>query len=278
MNTYYINNLYKFKKYVDSRNEIIPTHDLSKLFWYSKHKFSSNEFNPTVIIQLGIYYVEKGDISNLNLIIKWLEENSVIDKRGINWEYEYPYPSYRLEKYFTSGMTQGLALSLFIRAKHSNMLEESKDYLIATVYDNLNNTLNLHVTPNEIFPIQEFPSKPASNILNGYIFVLYGLLDAKTHNYDNKNLFEHYFMLLDKNIHKFKLFNQSVYDIFKTEIDQGYLNLHIEQLTTLLLFNKSENISKYLLDIEWKKKDSNIHKLIFVIIKIFKQIRLITKV
>lgn len=278
MNTYYIKNLIKFKEYVDSRGESIPTHDLSKLFWYSTYDFGKNEYNPTTILQLGIYYVEEGNVSESNSILNWLETNLIHDKRGINWEYQYPYPTYRLSKYFTSGMTQGLALSFLIRAKAKGILHKSKYHIIDEIYDNLDNPLNLHVTTKEILPIQEFPSKPASNVLNGYIFFLFGLLDAKKFELDQKNMFEHYFEILDRNIHRFKLGKQSVYDTFKTEIDQGYLDLHIEQLYNLLIVKESLNISNYLLEIEWKKNNSFLMKKKFQLIRIVKQLRLLLSI
>jgi D-glucuronyl C5-epimerase C-terminus len=49
-------------------------------------------------------------------VLRWLEQHAVSVGTGISWSYEVDMPEYRLKAPWFSGITQGLALSLFVRA------------------------------------------------------------------------------------------------------------------------------------------------------------------
>lgn len=145
------------------------------------------QYNPTTISQtaIGCYYnYKRTQLPHYKAIffdhISWLKKNSV--EHGTDsaaYEYKFPW-SYGLKSGWRSGLAQGQAISALIRYYY-----ETQDETVLPLIVKLKNYMLLPVeqggvattSPEGNLWIEEFPSHPASFVLNGFISSTFGLFE-----------------------------------------------------------------------------------------------------
>jgi heparosan-N-sulfate-glucuronate 5-epimerase len=171
----------------------------------------------------------------------WLVENAVSKGNYSIFQYQFPWPTYDLQPPWQSGMAQGLALEVLIRAHE---ITKDKKYLDAA--KNLLNAFFVEVkdggvtykTPNEGWWYEEYarPGAIESRVLNGHTFALLGIY--KYYNYtkdpDAKYLFDQGIISLQNNLPRYEYTGgqYSTYDILNNTIPAP-LSYHITHITHL---------------------------------------------
>lgn len=141
---------------------------------------STRDVNFTSVAQLGIgaWQLARTDPSWLKVAgaaARWLAAR--LDDRGC-LAYQWPMPhTYELEPPWISAMTQGEAVSLFVRAAPD---DDSPEELFSAAARAVMPLLEPSpvVTRTPVGPVlQEYPTTPPAHVLNGWIFGLWGLYD-----------------------------------------------------------------------------------------------------
>ena len=108
-----------------------------------------------------------------------LELRAVSVGREARWTYAVSVPKYGLRPGWSSALAQGQIASVFVRAYLAGGDVRHADLALAAIEPLLVETETDLVTPTARGPVlQEAPSAPASNILNGWIYALWGLWDV----------------------------------------------------------------------------------------------------
>jgi heparosan-N-sulfate-glucuronate 5-epimerase len=136
--------------------------------------------NFTSVAQLGIgcwqlAKSEPGWLKVASAAARWLAGQ--LDERGwLAYQWAMPH-TYKLEPPWVSAMTQGEAVSLFVRvAPHHDSPEELFSAAARAVMPLLESSPV--VTQTAEGPVlQEYPTNPPAHVLNGWIFGLWGLYD-----------------------------------------------------------------------------------------------------
>lgn len=161
---------------------------------------------------------------------------------------------YDLNPGWSSALTQGQALSLWLRLKAFGDMFEDLDHIGLQLLNGMLNDVEegggLHRDPrtNELW-LEEYPSVPASHVLNGYIFALFGLLEFNKHNDLDKlddvaakeeNLIE----TLSVNINRYDKYGWSCYDLAKRNFaPTHYHMIHIYTLGYLSIMLDNQRLS-----------------------------------
>jgi heparosan-N-sulfate-glucuronate 5-epimerase len=139
--------------------------------------------NFTSVAQLGIgaWQLAKDEPSWLRVTTaaaRWLAGR--LDERGwLVFRWAMPH-TYRIEPPWISAMTQGEAVSLFLRAApEDDSPEELFSAAASAVMPLLDPSTVVTQTP-EGPVLQEYPTSPPAHVLNGWIFGLWGLYDLST--------------------------------------------------------------------------------------------------
>lgn len=208
------------------------------------------EVNFTNVAQLGIgaWQLARDDPSWLRLATdaaRWLARQ--LDDRGqlvVRW----PMPhTYALEPPWISAMTQGEAVSLFLRAAPE---DDSPEGLFSAAERAATPLLDpspvLTQTP-EGPVLQEYPTDPPAHVLNGWIFGLWGLYDLSRTGQGNvisadvaaraSSAFEAGISALAARLPRYDTRGWSRYDLYPHPIvhvaSPFYHRLHIEQLQAM---------------------------------------------
>lgn len=190
-------------------------------------------------LQLYLESNLKKFLNRFFLICKWLTKTSIKTKFGGKaWYYNFDNPYYRVKTPYLSCMSQGQAISVFIRAYN---LTGNRFYLQMAKKSMkvLQKPIDVGgVLCNDTFGIwlEEVPTNPPSHILNGYIFALFGVYDLflVTKEDEYKIFFDECVDTLRKAIHLFNNGYWSIYDLFyKYPSTLSYHDLHIWQLKAL---------------------------------------------
>jgi len=156
------------------------------------------------------------------------------------WYYRLNIPFYGLRKPWISGMAQGEALSVLLRAyqvsKEENFLfvaEKAWKIFDVPVQDGG----IISTFPDGAIAIEEYPSNPKSNVLNGFIFALFGIYDFRlmSKNGHADILFNDCIQSLKKNLIHYDTTYWSLYDLMKPPrlTSRAYHRLHIALLRGL---------------------------------------------
>jgi len=129
--------------------------------------------------------------------VEFLKEYGTLEKDQFSLPYPFDYPKFDLKAPWISGITQGLAASLFGRA-HKLEPEAGYDQLqekaIKAMFVSVENGGLLSHSQAGHPWIEEYPSKPYSHVLNGFIFSIIATIEfaqeTKDENYleRSKNL------------------------------------------------------------------------------------------
>ena len=203
--------------------------------------------NFTTVAQLGIgawqlAKRERNWLEVANAAARWLAGQ--LDDRG--WlAYQWPMPhTYEIEPPWISAMTQGEAVSLFVRvAPEDDSPEELFSAAARAVMPLLEPSPVVTPCP-EGSVLQEYPTNPPAHVLNGWIFGLWGLYDLSAVGDQDvvpaevarraSSAFEEGISALAAWLPRYDTWGWSRYDLFPHPIahvaSPFYHRLHIEML------------------------------------------------
>lgn len=145
-------------------------------------------YNPITIAQFGLFHLQRFDRS-ANRVHRemafrcgeWLVRNAVLREDGASvWVFDFDLPFYGPQAPWISAMAQGEAISLLLRLASLDDRPRYVETACAAV-----RVLDLtveqqgvldHLAEEYIF-FEEYPTRPASHVLNGHIFALLGAHD-----------------------------------------------------------------------------------------------------
>lgn len=199
-----------------------------------------------------------------------LVEISTYTPQGRAWYYHVPDDKYGIKAPFASAMAQGEIMSLFLRfhehtgdPKWINFSEEAFAFMLVPVEEG---GVCIY-GPNNEFWLEEFPSKPASKVLNGYVYALLGIVDLYrvTNHAKAKEMMDRCFYTLKTHIRSYDCGYWSYYDLLKRELVRYYYqkNVHVPQL---LILHQLTNEPVYLeLAKKWTK---TLNKINFLFVQV----------
>ena len=224
------------------------------------------QHNPVTICQYALNrynnFIKTGDSqfkSQFLVQVDWLMKNfSIGPNDSIVWYYQLKSSFYNLNKPWISGMAQGEALSVSLRA---HQLTGNKAYY--EIAQKIYNIFSVPVDDGGVianFPdgsklIEEYPTRPPSCVLNGFILSLFGIYDYWRVTKENTSLelFNCCVNSIKKNLKNYDTNYWTLYDLWKPSrlTSRYYHSLHIILLTKLYdLTNESIFLTTSL---KWKK-------------------------
>lgn len=234
-------------------------------------------YSPVNVAQYGFMlhdqYLETNNqqtFDELKACCNILEEKSTLTAKGRAWYYTIADEKYHLEPPFASAMAQGEIMSLFLRfyqltneQKWLILAQEAFQFLLVPVSEG---GVCIYESNGEVW-LEEFPSTPASKVLNGFVYALLGIVDLYrvTKDEQAKNTIDQCFITLRNNIHLYDCGYWSYYDLLKKELVRYYYqkNVHVPQL--LILHQLTQEGVYLKLATKWRK---TIHPLNFIFVQI----------
>ncbi|PLW91933.1 MAG: hypothetical protein C0592_13355 [Marinilabiliales bacterium] len=181
--------------------------------------------------------------------VNWLEDNKEDFNGSIVWRSK-ANKQYNLPDGWISGMYQGQALSVYLRAYQqfddNKYLKTVTGILKSFEIDVKDGGFRRNDEQNCLW-FEEYPTSTPSFVLNGFIYSMFGILDyyRVTKSEEALKLWNSCVETLKKNLHKYDVWYWSVYDQLKKQLVTYYYqkNVHIPlmkimfQLTDYELFN-----------------------------------------
>jgi len=149
---------------------------------------SSLAYHPIVIIQYGLAHhtlLQNGEVSAKDVFLKcagWLEENAEKEtrERFLVWNYPFRLRTPPVAPPWFSGMAQGQAISLLLRAyehtKSERTADVAKHAALSFLYELKDGGVLTRTVGGNYF-VEELAYPPATHILNGCLFGLVGLYE-----------------------------------------------------------------------------------------------------
>ncbi|MEF8848306.1 MAG: D-glucuronyl C5-epimerase family protein [Candidatus Thermoplasmatota archaeon] len=234
---------------------------------------------PVTIAQYGLgnyeKYLDTKDKKYYRRFLKqveWLVDNINIENDLGVWEHYYTLPFYEFNRIpWVHGMGQSIAISVLLRA-----FQETKDekYLnfakkAFNVFDKkIKNNGVLFRDEEENIWLEEYAILPPPHILNGFIFIVFGINEYYKVTKSKKSLtiFNKCLETIEKNIALYDTGYWSKYNLLQDHpADDFYHDLHIKQLNALYRITKKDIFKFYAK--KWKdysKKPFNRYKKTFV--------------
>lgn len=183
--------------------------------------------------------------------IAWLDEKAEDFKDAVVWRSEKNI-QYNLPKGWISSMYMGQAMSLYLRAYQ---LLENKAYLETAEkafkffqYDYSEGGVK-RIDENGDIWLEEYPTDPASYVLNGFAYTFFGILDLYrvTGSKEAKDMYDACITTLENNLHKYHRWYWSIYDQKKEQLVSFYYqkNVHIPLLEILSKLTKKPIFASY---------------------------------
>ena len=169
---------------------------------------------------------------------------------------------YDLDKGWVSGMYQGQAISLYLRAfqlfKRKEYLEKAKTIFNFFKYPvTEGGALRLDDENNTWF--EEYPTKEPSYVLNGFIYAPFGILDffRVTASKEANSLFQKCMSTVSSNLWRYDKWYWSVYDQSKRQLVSYYYqkNVHIPLMEILFKLTGEGAFEFYAR--KWRKQLNN---------------------
>lgn len=171
--------------------------------------------------------------------IEWLMKNKKQRKDMIVWEHHYELPAYNFFSMpWVHGMAQGLIVSAMLRA-YAN----TKDKKYLETAEGAYNVFEHHLGEGGVMNIigddmwlEEYEIKPPAQILNGFIFIIFGIYElwlvTGKKKYEDK--FNKAIKTLKNNLYKYDYGFWSRYNLLHEHpAPMLYHNLHIKQMEAL---------------------------------------------
>lgn len=214
------------------------------------------KYFPTVIAQYGLSKFDKfldtrNEASKREFLqtAQWFKENAKFLPNGAAViQNFFEFSTYYLKPPWVSAMSQGLAISLLLRA-----FETTSDHSFLNLAQKILLSFEIPVKKGGCKAVdskgniwfEEYPSSPPSFVLNGFIFALLGIHDFYkfSRSVEAKNLFTKGVKSLNQNLYLYDADGWSKYDRIKNLlVNSGYHLLHIQQLKLLSGILKEENL------------------------------------
>ena len=211
-------------------------------------------YNPITTSQYGLALYEeylRGDASALPgffVQADWLVDTMAPDG-GLY--YEFDLPGRGLEAPWLSGMAQGEAISVLVRAYYES---DDERYLDAALlaFEPLAREFDdggvLYRDPAGGAWLEEYPQDPPSHVLNGALFALFGLYDLVRATDDARvsDLFDEATRTLAENLDRYEEDGWVRYQLTGEEAwaTRTYYGLHIEQLRALAAITGDERFEQ----------------------------------
>jgi len=203
------------------------------------------QYHPVAIAQYGLHFLtnfaREGRVRDqfvARSMAEWLVENQEEWQNGIGaWVYHYDLPFYGPRAPWISGMAQGEAISLLLRM---SLLGDRKTYEAAArravrafVYPVAGGGV-VQTFPDGAPAFEEYPTSPASLVLNGFLFALLGLRDYALYFADtpSQKLFDLCVAGLKKNLPRYDTGYWTLYDLHPSRrlASAKYLRIHVQLL------------------------------------------------
>jgi heparosan-N-sulfate-glucuronate 5-epimerase len=189
--------------------------------------------------------------------INWLEKKKEVFGDSYVFRSEENY-HYNLEAGWVSGMYQGQAISLYLRAYQ---LTGDDSYLMTaeTVFNSFKYDYSeggfKRIDEKGFLWFEEYPTEKPSYVLNGFIYSMFGLLDLYrvTGNSDAKEMWDECVKTVENNLYKYDVWYWSVYDQLKKELVSYYYqkNVHVPLMQILYCLTGRELFGFYA--VKWEK-------------------------
>jgi len=174
--------------------------------------------------------------------IRWFIKNRTDKKNMSFWYHNYPLADHGCKPPWKSALTQGLALSLLLRAYHLTKTEEIS-WLAERVANSMKTPTSeegfLYVDDNGNYWYQEYMGN-YGYVLNGFIFAMWSVYDYYLYSGDEeyKMIFDKCVDTLRKNLKRYDwrmgIAKWTVYDLKdKNPVELGYQKLHVSLLKDL---------------------------------------------
>lgn len=194
-----ISDFYEFANqgYCEFDLKLVPLIDYDRVFglWGRlTGKRFGKQYNPVAIAQYGLAAIARLNQAacgedkrhlrgQIYACAEWLFANHAESADGIYWPYGFDFPPYRLNSGFSSCMAQAFAISLLVRA-HKIFGEErflaigirARNYFKNEAVGD--NPVNFVRKFADMVWFEEYPSRPPSRVLNGYLFAIISLHDS----------------------------------------------------------------------------------------------------
>lgn len=159
---------------------------------------------------------------------------------------------YNLSDGWISGMVQGQAISVFLRAfqvmNNQKYLDIAENIYKSFSYNVEEGGFRRFDNENCIW-FEEYPTQQPSYVLNGFIYTMFGILDLYrvTKKTEVIELWNLCINTLEKNLHKYDLFYWSVYDQLKRQLVSYYYqkNVHIPLMKIMYLLTNKQIFDHY---------------------------------
>ncbi|TDA37324.1 MAG: hypothetical protein DSO07_12695 [Thermoproteota archaeon] len=201
-------------------------------------------YNPTVIAlfalgNLQLYLSGTGQRTIWEKAVNWLINNGIRTEVGFLLPLNFDHPLYYLKKGWLSAMTQGVAVSCFVRA----FILTGNDLFLKIAYE-ASKPLMIEIrhggvayTDEDGIWLEEAPSPSSpSHILNGFIYGIMGLFDLFCISKDThvEKILKEGILTLRKNIKRYDSGYWSLYQLNPALLAPlRYHMLHIQQLSFL---------------------------------------------
>lgn len=213
-------------------------------------------YNPTAIcsyafglLELFMNTNEMKYIDRFKTLADWLVENQIINKvdgvRCITWT--YMEDAFDLKAPWISGMAQGQAISLLVKAyeifgEEKYLFSAKLAFEIFSIDEKRGGILS--VQNNCVF-IEEYPNSSIRHVLNGFIYAVLGIWDYYRVTKDKKAylLFTECINTLKKNLYKYDCGYWSLYCLSskrKMIASRWYHQVHISLLKALYQITNEE--------------------------------------
>jgi len=213
------------------------------------HRLPDWKHNPITVCQYGLYhfnnYLRTSSAVSKDIFLSqanWLLEHA---KEGPNnsavWFYLFDLPFYDVKAPWVSGMAQGQAISVLLRA---HQISSENEYLKTAkaawrIFDVIVKNGGVISEFSDSLPmIEEYPAtSKRSAVLNGFIFAIFGIYDYSVYVQDEKaqTKFDLFIDSLKKNLFQYDSGYWSYYDLADPRrlTAKFYHRIHIKQLESL---------------------------------------------
>lgn len=236
---------------------------------------NGRNYAPVLIIQYALMCHDlllsgeniEANTNKIKICLNWLEQNKEVWEDSVVWR-SIANKQYDLEEGWISGMYQGQAISLYLRAyqlfNEDAYLETAQLIYNSFKYDYKDGGFK-RIDEHGCIWFEEYPSKKPSYVLNGYIYAILGIYDLYrvTKNEDVRILWNECLNTLKVNLHKYDVWYWSVYDQLKEELVSVYYqkNVHIPLMEIMYLITNEDFYRTYA--VKWEKNlRSSFHSLV----------------
>jgi heparosan-N-sulfate-glucuronate 5-epimerase len=205
-----------------------------------------------------------------NCVRKILELKVQFNDNCCTWYHNYEEVKYHIPSPWASAMAQGEIISLLLRfneiSPSENLLHTAKEAYNFMLIEVENGGVK-RLLVNKYFWFEEYPSSPPSNVLNGFIYAIFGIVDLIRVTNDPKirETFEECIKTLEYSLKEFDSGYWSYYDLQKKELVRYYYqkNVHAPQLEILYILT-----GRKIFQIFKEKWQRNVNPINFIIVQI----------